>query len=34
MKDIVLIDFGNSKILTDATGKDTQVLGYSPGLCA
>ena len=35
MKNIVLIDFGNSKILTDnTTEKKTQVLGYSPGFCA
>ena len=34
MKDIVLIDFGNSKILTDTTEKNTQVLGYSSGFCA
>lgn len=34
MKDIVLIDFGNSKILADSSEKDTRVLGYSQGFCA
>ena len=33
MKDIVLLDFGNSKIFKDNKESNTQVLGYSQGFC-